>query len=330
MNAHRIFDHGVCLKNRVWCSPSRHGEASGTAWVRVSRQQNTLKRGHQTAARSCSGFTLVELLVVMASIAVLTMVLLPALAGTRPNSQAFQCENNTKRLMLAWLMYSSDNGDKLMSRTTWITNTPYLDWTYSTANTNTAALLNPSLSLIANYIRSATVFKCPADAYEAANGPRVRSYSLSAGLGGGALNNQNYTPGRTYPLQAATKMSDLNTPGPARIWGFLDEHPDSIDDGNFHLDAGQQVGGIYWRNMPASFHNGSYGVSFADGHCEIVTLVELGRPGRPTSLLPVVPHNAYSFLNNYNNGPYFSGGHYNVGRSDDYQRLNDGMPYRLN
>jgi hypothetical protein len=46
--------------------------------------------------------------------------------------------------------------------------------------------------------------------------------------------------------------------------------------------------------------------------------------------LPVVPHNAYSFLNNYNNGPYFSGGHYNVGRSDDYQRLNDGMPYRLN
>jgi prepilin-type processing-associated H-X9-DG protein len=258
------------------------------------------------------------------------MILLPALAGTRPNGSAFQCENNTKRLMQAWLMYSADNEDKLMSRATWITNYPYMNWDYSTANTNAAALLDPSRASIANYIRSATVFKCPADTYEAANGPRVRSYSLSAGLGGGTLNTPNSTPGRTYPSQGAQKMTDLNTPGPARIWGFLDEHPDSIDDGNFHLDAGQPPGMIYWRNMPASFHNGSYGVSFVDGHCEIVRLVELGRTGRRTSLLPVVPHDAYSFYNNYNNSPYFSGGHYVVGDSNDYQRLNDGMPYRLN
>ena len=40
------------------------------------------------------GFTLVELLVVIATVAVLAAVLLPALAGTKPNGQAFQCLNN--------------------------------------------------------------------------------------------------------------------------------------------------------------------------------------------------------------------------------------------
>ena len=318
MNAQRKSGRGECLKNCVWCAP-----------LRGSHHPDTLKCGHPTAARSHKGFTLVELLVVIAVIALLGVVLLPVLADTRPNSRAFQCENNTRRLMQAWLMYGTDNGDKLIlgiGGTIWISNA-LLDWGNASANTNAAALLDPSVSLIANYIRSASVFKCPADIYPAANGPRVRSYTLNAAVGGN-INALNQTPGRTY--FSAKKMADLNTPGPARIWVFVDEHPDSIDDPNFHLDPGQPVASIYWRNMPASFHNGAYGVSFADGRSDIVRLVEFGGTGRRTSLLPIVPLNAYLFRNNYNSSPYFSGTHYLVGDSYDYQWLNDGMPYRLN
>jgi len=312
---------GECLKNRVWRSRSCLGKAGS----RGSWHQNTLKRGHQAAARDHTGFTLVELLVAIGTVGLLTLMLIPALAGTRPNSRAFQCENNTRQLILAWLMYSADNGDKLMSSTAWIPSSPFMDWSYSSANTNTARLLDPSQSLIANYIRSATVFKCPADTYPAANGPRVRSYSISASVGGTA-NNKNQDGKQHFN---ARKNSDLNTPGPAKIWVFVDEHPDSIDDGSFHLDPGQRQGSIYWRNMPASFHDGSYGASFTDGHSEIVRLVERGgSPGGRTSLLPVVPDQRYAFYNNYNSSPMFSGGHYIVMYSGDYARMSDGTPYR--
>jgi len=62
---------------------------------------------------SRAGFTLIELCVVLATVAVLAAVLLPALADTKPNSQAFQCLNNQRQIMLAWQMYAADNSDLL-------------------------------------------------------------------------------------------------------------------------------------------------------------------------------------------------------------------------
>jgi len=59
------------------------------------------------------GFTLVELGVVIATLAIMVAVLLPALAGTRPNAQAFQCLENQRQLILAWQMYAQDNNDIL-------------------------------------------------------------------------------------------------------------------------------------------------------------------------------------------------------------------------
>jgi prepilin-type processing-associated H-X9-DG protein len=53
-------------------------------------------------------------------------------------------------------------------------------------------------------------------------------------------------------------------PAPARIFVFLDEHPDSISDGYF-------VNRSYypeWIRLPASWHNGGATFSYADGHSE--------------------------------------------------------------
>jgi prepilin-type N-terminal cleavage/methylation domain-containing protein len=52
------------------------------------------------------GFTFVELLVVLAMLAILSVMLLPAIAGTKPNSQSFQCMNNQRELTLGWQMYA--------------------------------------------------------------------------------------------------------------------------------------------------------------------------------------------------------------------------------
>ena len=57
-------------------------------------------------------------------------------------------------------------------------------------------------------------------------------------------------------------------PGPSETFGFLDEHPDSIDDGYFALDitSRRNWGNGSPPNMPTNYHNGVCGFSFVDGH----------------------------------------------------------------
>ena len=58
------------------------------------------------------GFTLVELLVVIAVIAVLAALLLPALASSKIRAQQTSCLSNVKQLALAGLMYLNDNSQR--------------------------------------------------------------------------------------------------------------------------------------------------------------------------------------------------------------------------
>ena len=59
------------------------------------------------------GFTLIELVVVIAIIAILAAMLLPALSRAKLKAQGIYCMNNHRSLMLAWRMYVDDNQDQL-------------------------------------------------------------------------------------------------------------------------------------------------------------------------------------------------------------------------
>ena len=52
---------------------------------------------------------------------------------------------------------------------------------------------------------------------------------------------------------------------PSGTWLMLDEQPDSINDG-FFINSPTDTS---WSDIPASYHNGACGFSFADGHSEI-------------------------------------------------------------
>ena len=64
--------------------------------------------------RKKTGFTLVELLVVISIIALLTSILLPSLAQARLQARSVHCMMNLRTLSHGWHMYADDNHDVLL------------------------------------------------------------------------------------------------------------------------------------------------------------------------------------------------------------------------
>jgi hypothetical protein len=59
------------------------------------------------------------------------------------------------------------------------------------------------------------------------------------------------------------RLSDITRPVPTELIVFLDEHPDSINDGWCATEVNHPV---QWADLPATYHGNSGGLGFADGH----------------------------------------------------------------
>jgi type II secretory pathway pseudopilin PulG len=235
--------------------------------------------------RLACGFTLFELLAIVAILTLLALTLLPALARTSPNSRSFQCLNNLRQLCAAWRMYADDNRDLIVyasddGKTTENPLDQYA-WTLTHMDFNPANRPNwdPTVDLPQRPLwpytgKNAALYKCPSDqSVVVVNGvpmPRVRSMSMNFYLGGFAGTTGGLPLG---PYRIFLKTTELTSPGPAKTFVFLDERPDAINWGDFLTEmAGyspSNPGQYELADYPGMLHDSSGGFSFADGRAEL-------------------------------------------------------------
>lgn len=227
-----------------------------------------MKRESDTAA----GFTLVELLVVIAVIAILAALLLPALSRATLSARRTTCRSNLRQISYAIHLYAGDNAEILPDAP---------DITWNELQTNHFLIFYKRLLM--NYVGTPSVstpqaqlFACPSDKffYDFPTPNRIDTslheqlnadYSSYGFLGGGSTTNKPKPPvalgEESYGGVGGLKVSAVKTPS----WTVLD----------MELSAG-----FPWSwHQPQSIPAGQFGfadarnmIGFVDGHVSYIKM----------------------------------------------------------
>jgi prepilin-type N-terminal cleavage/methylation domain-containing protein/prepilin-type processing-associated H-X9-DG protein len=279
-------------------------------FVRLAYSRSEVTREHMMSAFAVSkqnqtacgtGFTVVELLVVIAVIGVLAALLLPVIARTKQKAQGVYCLNNGKQIMIALSLYAAENHDLFPPNPDDGNTIPGHNWCSGQAGRGQRDEFNPDLirdptqCLVAPFLKEVSLFRCPGDnrsgKYQGADRdylgrtvPAARSFSMNQAVGticpgfdadrrhfgtpvmpvNGPWLNNNQNHRRNEPWRTYGKFSQTIAPSPSMLWVIIDENLGNLNDAAFAygMESAQ------WLDCPGTYHNGGCGLAFADGHSE--------------------------------------------------------------
>ncbi len=179
------------------------------------------------------GFTLIEILVVVAIISLLAAILFPVFARARENARRASCQSNMKQIGLGLLQYIADYDETL----------PYSFYgTFGDSTPVGSASDNYKwMDAIFPYVKSEAIFNCPSDSatntYHYRDSVNYGSYGLNGAYGSVITDSQ--TPPRSAN-NLLVRMSAVEVPA-STVWAT--DNNNSVSDTN---TGGSQ--GFFWAS----------------------------------------------------------------------------------